>query len=117
MQGQALTRLCSAPNTERRPLPVHVHAAAHRYAAGLLLRELLRAAPEAFAAHAASEALPVAFGAKMDDDVDVAAMWKEVGVEEGGMHGRGGLGRDGRVELRGMVGRSSKCVGGRWMLC
>jgi hypothetical protein len=50
-----------------------------RFAAGLLLRELLRSAPEAFAAHAATEALPVAFGAKMDDDSDVAAVWKEVG--------------------------------------
>eukprot|EP00983_Pelagomonas_calceolata_P096031 1158084-Pelagomonas_calceolata.AAC.7 len=50
------------------------------YAAGLLLRELLRSAPEAFAAQAASEALPVAFGAKMDEDTDVAAVWKEVGV-------------------------------------
>jgi len=50
-----------------------------RFAAGLLLRELLRSAPEAFAAHAASVALPVAFGAKMDEDVDVASVWKEVG--------------------------------------
>jgi len=52
-----------------------------RYAAGLLLRELLRSAPEAFAAQAASEALPVAFGAKMDEDTDVAAVWKEVWEE------------------------------------
>ncbi|KAF5832303.1 proteasome stabiliser-domain-containing protein [Dunaliella salina] len=52
-----------------------------RYAAGLLLRELLRSAPEAFAAQAASEALPLAFGAKMDEDTDVAAVWKEVWEE------------------------------------
>lgn len=48
-----------------------------RLVGGLLLRELLRAAPEAFQANAAA-VLPLAFGAKMDDDSDVAACWKEV---------------------------------------
>ena len=50
---------------------------ASRLVGGLLLRELLRAAPEAFQAHAAA-ILPLAFGAKMDEDSSVAACWKEV---------------------------------------
>lgn len=70
--------LHEVPECMRSHHTYHTHA--HRYAAGLLLRELLRSAPEAFAAQAASEVLPVAFGAKMDEDTDVAAVWKEVGV-------------------------------------
>ena len=42
-----------------------------------MLRELLRVAPEAFQAHATA-ILPAAFAAKMDEDAEVAAVWKEV---------------------------------------
>ncbi|KAL6762246.1 proteasome stabiliser-domain-containing protein [Haematococcus lacustris] len=51
-----------------------------RYCAGLVVRELLRAAPEVAAGHAAVT-LPLAFGAKMDEDKEVAAVWKEVWEE------------------------------------
>lgn len=51
-----------------------------RYAGGLILRELQRAAPEVFAAHAA-QALPIAFGAALDGESDVAGVWKEVWQE------------------------------------
>lgn len=45
---------------------------------GLLLKELLKGAPETSAACAAA-ILPTAFGAKMDEDEGVAAVWKTVG--------------------------------------
>ena len=48
-----------------------------RYVGGLLLHELLRALPDVFAANAAA-VLPLAFSAKMDDDKEAAAVWKEV---------------------------------------
>lgn len=50
---------------------------AERYVAGLLLHELLKAMPEAFAGHAGS-VLPLAFSAKMDESAEVAAVWKEL---------------------------------------
>ena len=46
------------------------------------MRELLRTAPEVFSAHAAC-VLPLAFGAKMDEDSEVAAAWKEVRTPSG----------------------------------
>jgi proteasome component ECM29 len=49
-----------------------------RLAGGLLLRELLRASPDLFAARAASRALPLAFAARLDDDSDVAAAWAAI---------------------------------------
>jgi hypothetical protein len=49
-----------------------------RLCGGLLLRELLRVAPDTFGQHAAT-ILPLAYGARMDDDASVAAVWKEVG--------------------------------------
>ena len=52
-----------------------------RLAGGLLLRELLRTLPDVFRDHAGS-ILPVAFGAKMDDDKGVAAAWAEVGWQQ-----------------------------------
>eukprot|EP00798_Chlamydomonas_sp_ICE-L_P021409 gene21409-28366_t len=51
-----------------------------RYVGGLILRELLRAAPKLFQEYAA-QVLPLAFGAKMDDDSSAAAIWKEVWEE------------------------------------
>lgn len=51
-----------------------------RYVGGLLLHELLRVLPDVFAGHAAA-VLPLAFSAKMDDDKDVARVWKEVWEE------------------------------------
>lgn len=48
-----------------------------RQLAGLLLRELVRGAPNTFAAHAAT-ALPLAFVARSDEDANVAALWREV---------------------------------------
>ena len=54
---------------------------------GLLLRELARGAPEAFAGQAAA-ALPTAFLAARDEDADVAATWADV-WEEGTSGGAG----------------------------
>lgn len=51
-----------------------------RLLGGLLLRELVRGAPDAFAAHA-SAALPCAFLACNDEEKDVASLWKEVWEE------------------------------------
>ena len=48
-----------------------------RLAGALLLRELMRASPDAFARHAA-DVLPVAFVGRMDDSADVAAAWGSV---------------------------------------
>ena len=47
-----------------------------RQLAGLLLRELVRGAPDTFAAHA-SAALPCAFVACHDEDAEVASIWKD----------------------------------------
>ncbi|GIL84022.1 hypothetical protein Vretifemale_12732, partial [Volvox reticuliferus] len=51
-----------------------------RLSGGLVLRELLRAAPEKFRMYD-TVVLPAAFGAKMDDDKEVAAVWAEVWEE------------------------------------
>ncbi|MEW5319235.1 MAG: hypothetical protein WDW38_010400 [Sanguina aurantia] len=51
-----------------------------RLVGGLLLKELLKGAPETSAACAAA-ILPTAFGAKMDEDEGVAAVWKTVWEE------------------------------------
>ena len=59
-----------------------------RYVGGLILHELLKASHELFSAHA-SVVLPLAFSAKMDDDKDVAAVWKEVGVGNSRVEGGG----------------------------
>jgi hypothetical protein len=48
--------------------------------AGLLLRELVRGAPDTFAAHA-SAALPCSFVACHDEDAEVASIWKDVWEE------------------------------------
>lgn len=58
-------------------LPSDVLCSSLRLCGGLLLKELLHGAPEAFNAHAA-QVLPVAFGARMDDDTGVASAWAEV---------------------------------------
>ncbi|CAK0785632.1 hypothetical protein CVIRNUC_008843 [Coccomyxa viridis] len=54
--------------------------AGSRQLSGLLLRELVRGAPDTFAAHA-SAVLPCAFVACHDDDTEVAAVWKDVWEE------------------------------------
>ena len=54
--------------------------AGSRQLSGLLLRELVRGAPDTFAAHA-SAVLPCAFVACHDDDTEVAGVWKDVWEE------------------------------------
>jgi proteasome component ECM29 len=54
-----------------------------RQLGGLLLREIVRAAPDVFSAHAAA-ALPLAFVARQDEEADVAALWREVWDEATG---------------------------------
>ena len=60
-----------------------------RLLSGLLLRELLRSAPEVFAGQAAAS-LPLAFLAKADEDKEVAQQWGEV-WEEGTVSAAGAL--------------------------
>lgn len=65
------------------PYPITLSAAGDagsRQLSGLLLRELVRGAPETFAAHA-SAVLPCAFVACHDDDTEAAAVWKEMWEE------------------------------------
>ena len=65
------------------PHPVTLSAAGDagsRQLSGLLLRELVRGAPDTFAAHA-SAVLPCAFVACHDDDTEVAGVWKDVWEE------------------------------------
>ena len=65
------------------PHPVTLSAAGDagsRLLSGLLLRELVRGAPDTFAAHA-SAVLPCAFVACHDDDSEVAGVWKDVWEE------------------------------------
>ena len=54
--------------------------AGSRQLSGLLLRELVRGAPDTFAAHA-SAVLPCAFVACHDGDTEVAGIWKDVWEE------------------------------------
>lgn len=49
-----------------------------RLSAGLLAKEILRGAPGHFSGPVAQAVLPVAYAARMDDDADVAAVWREV---------------------------------------
>lgn len=84
-----MAAVTATSTTQTASLPYdarHDHACdavhAHRLSGGLLLRELLRAAPEALRARDA-EVLPTAFGARMDEDKDVAAAWGEVGRGQG----------------------------------
>ncbi|KAG1660153.1 hypothetical protein FOA52_007810 [Chlamydomonas sp. UWO 241] len=51
-----------------------------KYMGGLILHEILRASPETFAGYAGT-VLPLAFSAKMDEDKEVAGVWKEVWEE------------------------------------
>ncbi|GLI60137.1 hypothetical protein VaNZ11_002209, partial [Volvox africanus] len=51
-----------------------------RLSGGLILRELLRAAPEKLRMYD-TVILPAAFGAKMDEDKEVAAVWAEIWEE------------------------------------
>ncbi|KXZ47233.1 hypothetical protein GPECTOR_37g239 [Gonium pectorale] len=51
-----------------------------RLCGGLLLRELLRAAPERMRAYDTA-VLPAAFGARMDEDKEVAGVWGEIWEE------------------------------------
>ncbi|KAG2487332.1 hypothetical protein HYH03_014048 [Edaphochlamys debaryana] len=51
-----------------------------RLSGGLLLRELLRSAPDLVRPHDA-QVLPAAFGAKMDEDKEVAGAWEEIWEE------------------------------------
>ena len=54
--------------------------AGSRQLSGLLLRELVRGAPDTFAAHA-SAVLPCAFVACHDDDTESSGVWKDVWEE------------------------------------
>ena len=54
--------------------------AGSRQLSGLLLRELVRGAPDTFAAHA-SAVLPCAFVACHDNDTEAAGVWKDVWEE------------------------------------
>lgn len=55
---------------------------AARLLSGMVVKELMRQAPEQFQGHAAA-VLPLAFVARSDEEADVATVWSEV-WEEGG---------------------------------
>jgi hypothetical protein len=75
-QGASSCRV-PLPSAVRAPRLCHAGDTDARLAAGLLLRELLRAAPERLQPHLAA-LLPAAFIARMDADAGVAGCWADV---------------------------------------